>query len=68
MNQFLAELRRRRVFRAAGVYAVVGWLLMQLSNHFEEALNLPGWFDTFVTLLVLMAFPAAMVLAWAFDE
>ncbi len=67
MNPFFAELSRRHVFRAAGVYAVVGWLLMQLSNHFEEALNLPGWFDTFVTLLVLMGFPVAMVLAWAFD-
>ena len=63
----ITELRRRHVFRVAGIYAVVGWLLMQLSNHFEESLSLPGWFDTFVTLIVLMGFPIAILLAWAFD-
>ena len=63
----ITELKRRHVFRVAGIYAVVGWLLMQLSNHFEESLSLPGWFDTFVTLIVLMGFPIAIVLAWAFD-
>jgi TolB-like protein/cytochrome c-type biogenesis protein CcmH/NrfG len=46
---------------------VVGWLLMQLATHFEDSLNLPGWFDTFITLGVLLGFPFAMVLAWAFD-
>jgi len=67
MNSLFAELRRRHVFRVAGIYAIVGWLLMQLANHFEDSLNLPGWFDTFVTLIVLIGFPIAMILAWAFD-
>ena len=61
------EFRRRKVFRVAGLYLIVGWLLMQVANHLEEALNLPGWFDTFVTMVVLIGFPIAVILAWAFE-
>jgi TolB-like protein len=67
MNSIFSELKRRHVFRVMGIYAVVGWLLMQLANHFEDSLNLPGWFDTFITLVVLIGFPIAVILAWAFD-
>lgn len=67
MNSIFAELKHRHVFRVVGIYALAGWLLMQLSTHFEDALNLPGWFDTFVTLVVLIGFPIAVILAWVFD-
>jgi TolB-like protein len=67
MNSIFAELKRRHVFRVMGIYAVVGWLLMQLANHFEDSLNLPGWLDTFVTFGVLIGFPIAVILAWVFD-
>ena len=67
MKNLVAELRRRHVFRVAGMYAVVGWLLMQLASHFENSLNLPAWFDTLVTVLVLIGFPLALIIAWAFD-
>ncbi len=63
----LRELKRRSVFRVAMVYAVVGWLLMQLSTQLEGALNLPSWFDTFVTVITLIGFPIALILAWAFE-
>ncbi len=61
------ELKRRNVFRVAAVYAVVAWLLMQLSSQLEESLNLPEWFDTVVTVTVLLGFPIALLLAWAFE-
>jgi len=64
---FINELKRRNVFRVAGVYAVVAWLLMQLSTQLEGSLNLPSWFDTFVTVIVLIGFPIALVIAWAFQ-
>ena len=32
VNNFLSELRRRNVFRVAGVYAVVGWVLAYLLS------------------------------------
>ena len=67
MNALLQELRRRNVFRVASIYAVVGWLLMQIGVVLETTLHLPGWFDTLITVCVLMGFPVAMVLAWAFE-
>lgn len=66
MNLF-NELKRRNVFRVAGVYAVVGWLLMQLAGSLESALNLPAWFDSVVTAGLIIGFPLAILLAWAFE-
>ena len=61
------ELRRRNVFRVAGVYAVVGWLLMQVAIALESSLSLPDWFDGVVVSLLLIGFPVAVLLAWAFE-
>ncbi|MEM6531741.1 MAG: hypothetical protein AAF654_03925 [Myxococcota bacterium] len=63
----VAELKRRNVFRVASIYLVVAWLLLQLAGVLESALNLPEWFDGVVTALVLLGFPVALVLAWAFE-
>ncbi|MGF1507908.1 MAG: hypothetical protein ACFB9M_00240 [Myxococcota bacterium] len=57
MIGLLAELKRRNVFRVAGVYLVVGWLLMQVASTLESAVNLPEWFDGVVTALVILGFP-----------
>ncbi|HSD68562.1 MAG TPA: hypothetical protein VLB07_03365 [Woeseiaceae bacterium] len=67
MDRFLKELLRRNVFRVAGVYAVVGWLLAQAAGVLETSMNMPGWFDTMVVSLLLLGFPIALVLAWAFE-
>jgi TolB-like protein len=64
---FWAELRRRSVVRVAGVYAVVGWLLAQAAALAESAMGLPAWFDGAVLTLLLLGFPVALVLAWAFE-
>jgi TolB-like protein/uncharacterized membrane protein YhdT len=67
MNSFFKELRRRNIFRVAGVYAVVGWLLAQVAATLEGAVGLPGWFDGMVVSLLLIGFPIALILAWAFE-
>lgn len=64
---FLGELKRRNVFRVAGVYAVVGWLLVQVGASLEEAVGLPAWFDGFVVSLLAIGFPIALIFAWAFE-
>ena len=65
--EMFQELRRRNMFRVAGIYAVVGWLLAQMAVVLEGALYLPAWFDTMVISLLLIGFPIAMVFAWAFE-
>lgn len=61
------ELKRRNVFRVAGVYAVVAWLLVQVVVAVEAPLSLPAWTDTLVIVLFAVGFPVAMILAWAFE-
>ncbi len=67
MKKLFAELHRRNVFRVAGIYALVSWLLAQAAVLVEAPLALPAWFDTLVLILLLLGFPLALVLGWAFD-
>ena len=67
MSNFFAELRRRNVFRVAGVYAVVGWVLTQIATTLEDAMQLPSWFDGVIVAMLLVGFPIALVFAWAFE-
>jgi len=62
-----AELKQRKVFRVAATYAVIAWLLMQVVATVAPALKLPEWTVTFTTVLLLLGFPVALVLAWIFD-
>ena len=64
---FLEELKRRHVYRVAAAYAVVGWLLIQVATQVFPVFHLPDWIDQAVVLLILIGFPIALVLAWAFD-
>ena len=64
---FLGEIKRRKVFQVAAVYAVVAWLLIQIVDVVNEPLNLPEWFDTAVIVAFAVGFPIAVILAWAFD-
>jgi len=67
LTSFLAELRRRNVFRVAAAYLVVGWLLIQISALLEASLGLPVWFDAVVIGFLTVCFPIAVLLAWAFE-
>lgn len=67
LRQVLAELRRRRVFRVAVVYAGVAFVTVQAADLLFPALNLPGWTYSFLVALALLGFPLAVALAWAFD-
>ena len=67
MSSLFTELRRRNVFKVAMAYAIVAWVVMQVVDIFFPALNLPQWTSTFVAVLLLIGFPVAVVLAWAFE-
>ncbi len=67
MGRIFTELRRRKVFHVATVYAVVAWLLAQAGALAENALKLPDWFDAATIVLLVLGFPVAIVLAWAFE-
>jgi CheY-like chemotaxis protein/signal transduction histidine kinase len=66
-RRFFSELRRRKVIKVAGVYAVVAWLLIQIATQTFPVLHLPEWTATLVVILTILGFPIAVVLAWALE-
>src|SRR6476659_9811016 len=66
-ENFFAELKRRNVYKVAVAYAVVGWLLIQVTATIVPALHMPEGITTAVVVLVLLGFPVALVIAWAFE-
>ena len=64
---FLAELRRRRVIRIAVVYAIAGWVVIEVASTILPGLNLPGWTVTLVIALVVLGFPITFLMGWMFD-
>ena len=67
MKAFFSELRDRKVFRVAIVYLVAGWLVMQIADVMFPALGLPQWSVTLVAALLIVGFPVALVLSWAYE-
>ncbi|MEX0324496.1 MAG: hypothetical protein AB3N33_00250 [Puniceicoccaceae bacterium] len=63
----LSELKRRKVFRVAGTYAVVSWLIIQVAAATFSGFGIPIWAFRFVVMMVLLGFPVAVILAWAFE-
>src|SRR6266566_7755623 len=66
-NKFFAELKRRNVYKVAIAYAVVAWLLMQVATQVFPFLEIPNWAVRLVVLLLVIGFPIALVIAWAFE-
>ena len=64
---FFAELKRRNVYKVAVAYAVVGWLLVQVATQVFPFLEIPNWVVRLVIALVMIGFPIALVIAWAFE-
>src|SRR5438876_6796310 len=66
LRKLFAELRRRNVYKVAVAYAIVGWLVMQIAATVVPALHLSDAITSAVVLLVILGFPIALILAWAF--
>jgi hypothetical protein len=66
-KNFFAELKRRNVYKVAIAYAVMAWLLMQVASQIFPFFEIPNWAVRLVVLLLVIGFPVALVLAWAFD-
>jgi TolB-like protein len=67
MASLLHEIKRRKVFQVAVVYAVVAWVLIQIAATVEAPLQLPQWFDTAIIVFLLVGFPVALILAWIYE-
>ena len=66
-GSFFSELRRRNVYKVAVGYAVIGWLLIQITTQVFPFFEIPNWAVRLVVLLIVVGFPIALVIAWAFE-
>ena len=67
MTSLLGELKRRNVVRVAVAYAIVSWLILQLTDVLIPLLSLPDWVGRLIFLLLVIGFPLSLILAWAFE-
>ena len=61
------ELKRRNVIRVAIAYAIAAWLLIEVYATTSPRLMLPDWAAAFVTVMLMIGFPVALIFAWAFE-
>ena len=66
-RNFLAELKRRNVYKVAIAYAVVAWLLIQAASILFPTFEAPGWVMKVFVAVVVAGFPIALILTWAFE-
>src|SRR5262249_42278847 len=67
MSGFFEELQRRKVYRVAAAYIVAAGFLIQMASAAFPAWELPNWSLRLVIVLLLIGFPIAVILAWAYD-
>lgn len=67
MKKFIRELRRREVFRTAGLYIGIGWILIEAVSVVGPIFDVPDWILQFLVIAVMVGFPVMLVLAWVYD-
>ena len=67
MSSFFEEVKRRKVYRVAAAYVIAAGGIIQLASAAFPAWELPNWALRLVIVLLLIGFPIALILAWAFD-
>jgi TolB-like protein len=64
---FFSELKRRNVYKVAVAYVVGGWALSQGIAQVFPVFDVPNWAIRLVVLLIIIGFPIALIIAWAFE-
>ena len=67
LANFFAELKRRNVYKVAIAYAVVALVLIQIATQVFPFFEIPNWAVRLVVLLLIIGFPIALIIAWAFE-
>ncbi len=67
MKKFIRELRRREVFRTAGLYVGISWILIEAGSVVGPIFDIPDWVMKFLIVAVMIGFPVMLVLSWAYD-
>ena len=64
---FFGELKRRNIYKVAVAYLVAGWALAQGIAQVFPVFDIPNWAVRLIVLAIVIGFPIALVMAWAFE-
>jgi hypothetical protein len=64
---FIAELKRRNVFRVGVAYVIVAWILIEVASVVLPTFEAPDWVMKAFSFLLILGFPVALIFAWAFE-
>lgn len=67
MNRFIRELRRREVFRTAGLYVGVIWILIEAASVLLPTFDAPDWVMRAIVIVAIVGFPVMLVLTWIYN-
>lgn len=67
MQRFIRELRRRAVFRTAGLYVGICWIAIEASSVVLPAFEAPEWTMRAIIIAAIVGFPITLVLAWVYE-
>ena len=67
LKKFFNELKRRNVYKVALTYAITAWLLAQIAALASDAFGAPVWVMRMIIITMVIGFPIALILAWAFE-
>ena len=66
-RNFFIELKRRNVIRAAGLYLVGAWLIVQVASTVLPMFGAPEWLPRSIVILLIIGYIPALVFSWAFE-
>src|SRR5216110_764017 len=66
-TKFFAEVKRRNVYKVAIAYGAVAWLLTEIATQVFPFFEIPNWVIRLVVLVIIIGFPVALIIAWAFE-
>lgn len=67
LTRFIEELRRRRVFKAALLYAITAWVIVEVAATTFPLLQLPNWTPTLILVIAILGFPLMLIMSWVYD-
>ncbi|MCK5400212.1 MAG: hypothetical protein KAJ28_01135, partial [Flavobacteriaceae bacterium] len=67
LKKFFSELKRRNVYKVAITYVIVAWLILQIGSVVFETIKTPDWVMQVLLFFIVVGFPIALILAWAFE-
>ena len=67
MSRLFRELRRREVFRTAGLHIGISWIVIEAASVLLPTFDAPDWALRAVIIVAAIGLPITVILAWIYD-